>query len=107
MKSDAGMSVNPYRLRRMGAEGLHDHARFVGLGPVLGVEDLYEVVARIAGEGKALLIVEQFAHEVLKIADRAALMINGRIMFDGSPAEINDTLEAAYLAGATTQGRPR
>ena len=71
----------------------------MGLAPRV-VEDLYEVVARIAGEGFSLLIVEQFAHEVLKIADVAALLVNGRIVFRGSPADVNEALESAYLGGA-------
>lgn len=73
----------------------------MGLAPRI-VEELYEVVAGIAAEGRALLIVEQFAHEVLRIADIAALMINGRIEFRGTPAEVNDVLETAYLAGAAS-----
>jgi branched-chain amino acid transport system permease protein len=71
----------------------------MGLAPRI-VEELYEIVARIAEEGRSLLIVEQFAHEVLRIADVAGLMINGRIESVGTPAEINEVLEAAYLGGA-------
>jgi branched-chain amino acid transport system ATP-binding protein len=58
------------------------------------------VVARIAGEGLSLLIVEQFAHEVLRLADVAALLVNGRIVFRGNPADANEALESAYLGGA-------
>ena len=56
------------------------------------------MVARIAGEGLSLLIVEQFAHEVLRIADVAALLVNGRIVFRGSPADVNEALESAISA---------
>ncbi|MGH8982488.1 MAG: ATP-binding cassette domain-containing protein [Acidimicrobiia bacterium] len=68
----------------------------MGLAPLI-VEDLYEVVARIAAENVSILIVEQFAHEVLDVAEVAAIMLNGRIDYVGSPREIGEQLDAAYL----------
>ncbi|MEX1009383.1 MAG: ATP-binding cassette domain-containing protein [Acidimicrobiia bacterium] len=68
----------------------------MGLAPLI-VEELYEVVRRIAAEKVSILIVEQFAHEVLGVADVAAIMINGRIQVVGRPTEIADELSAAYL----------
>src|SRR5207249_1003991 len=50
----------------------------MGLAPLI-VEELYEAVAEIAGTGVTTVIVEQFAHDILHIADRAAIMLNGRI----------------------------
>ncbi len=71
----------------------------MGLAPMI-VELLYGVIAQIAQEGLTLLIVEQFAHEVLQVADVAALLVNGRISYSGTPQEIGDVLNAAYLGGA-------
>ena len=71
----------------------------MGLAPVL-VDELYEAVRQAADEGVSILIVEQFAAEVLALADRAAIMLNGRVQRLGSPAEIADELASAYLAGA-------
>ena len=68
----------------------------MGLAPII-VERLYEVIAEIASEGISLLIVEQFAHEVLKVADMAALIVNGRITYCGAPAEIDDVIHSAYI----------
>ena len=68
----------------------------MGLAPLI-VEDLYEVVARIAAEDVSILVVEQFAHEVLDVAEVAAIMLNGRIDYVGSPKEIGEQLDAAYL----------
>jgi ABC-type branched-subunit amino acid transport system ATPase component len=68
----------------------------MGLAPLI-VEDLYEVVARIAAEDVSILVVEQFAHEVLDVAEVAAIMLNGRIDYVGSPREIGEQLDAAYL----------
>jgi branched-chain amino acid transport system ATP-binding protein len=70
----------------------------MGLAPII-VEELYDVIGQIAEEGLSLLVVEQFAHEVLKVADVAALLINGRITHRGTPEEIDDVLHSAYLGG--------
>jgi branched-chain amino acid transport system ATP-binding protein len=72
----------------------------MGLAPII-VSELYEEVARVAADGLTILVVEQFAHEVLGVADRAAIMVHGRITRTGAPADIADELAAAYLAGAT------
>ena len=72
----------------------------MGLAPVI-VQDLYEQVAAIAAEGLTILVVEQFAHEVLGVADAAAIMLHGRISHIATPSEIADELAAAYLAMAT------
>ena len=69
-----------------------------GLAPLI-VEELYEVVKRIAADDVSILIVEQFAHEVLGVADVAAIMLHGRVQYRGDPAEVGAALEAAYLGG--------
>jgi branched-chain amino acid transport system ATP-binding protein len=71
----------------------------MGLAPLI-VEELYEVVKRIAAENVSILIVEQFAHEVLGVADIAAIMLHGRIEYAGEPKEVGHALQAAYLGGA-------
>ena len=70
----------------------------MGLAPII-VERLYEVIAEIAQQGISLLVVEQFAHEVLKVADVAALIVNGRITYCGTPADIDDIIHSAYIGG--------
>jgi branched-chain amino acid transport system ATP-binding protein len=72
----------------------------MGLAPLI-VRDIYERVAEIAADGVSILVVEQFAHDVLRVADTAAIMLNGSIRRIGPPAEIADELEAAYLSGTT------
>ena len=70
----------------------------MGLAPLI-VEELYGVVRRIAAEDVAIIIVEQFAHEVLGVADAAAIMLHGRIQYTGSPADVGEALQRAYLGG--------
>jgi ABC-type branched-subunit amino acid transport system ATPase component len=68
----------------------------MGLAPIV-VEELYEIVARIAAEDVSILIVEQFAHEVLDVAETAAIMLHGQIQLTGRPHQIAEELDAAYL----------
>ena len=70
----------------------------MGLAPLI-VEELYQVVKRIAETGVSILVVEQFAHEVLGVADIAAIMLHGRIELLGAPAEVGPALDHAYLGG--------
>ncbi len=70
----------------------------MGLAPKI-VEELYEVLAGIARQGLTILVVEQFAAEVLKVADSGALLINGRITYHGAPDVVGDMVSSAYLGG--------
>jgi ABC-type branched-subunit amino acid transport system ATPase component len=71
----------------------------MGLAPLI-VEDLYEVVHRIAAEGLSIVVVEQFAHQVLGVADVASIMLNGQVQLTGKPEDVAGALEAAYLSGS-------
>ena len=71
----------------------------MGLAPLV-VSELYDVVKRIAAEDVSILVVEQFAHEVLGVADVAAVILHGTIQKEGEPAEVAEVLQEAYLGGA-------
>ena len=71
-----------------------------GLAPIV-VQQLYGIVAQVAGQGISILVVEQFARAVLGIADRAAIMVNGVVAHAGTPSELTSALSSAYL-GETT-----
>lgn len=68
----------------------------MGLAPLI-VAELYEHVAALASRGISILIVEQFAQSVLGVAERAAIMLHGRVQRIGSPDEIAAELAEAYL----------
>ncbi|MGP2441183.1 ABC transporter ATP-binding protein [Streptomyces sp. JW3] len=73
----------------------------MGLAPLV-VADLYERVADIAREGVAVLVVEQFATAVLKIADHAAVLARGRVPWQGRPdGSLRAELSAHYLGSAS------
>ncbi|MEU6541218.1 ABC transporter ATP-binding protein [Streptomyces sp. NPDC047000] len=72
----------------------------MGLAPLI-VTGLYEQVADIARQGVGVLVVEQFAAAVLKIADHAAVLARGRIPWQGHPdSSLHTELSAYYLGSA-------
>jgi branched-chain amino acid transport system ATP-binding protein len=73
----------------------------MGLAPLV-VAELYELVAEIARQGVAVLVVEQFAAAVLKIADHAAVLARGRTQWQGHPdSSLNAELSSYYLGSPT------
>jgi branched-chain amino acid transport system ATP-binding protein len=73
----------------------------MGLAPIV-VAELYEVVAQLAAGGIAIVIVEQFVRTALGVADRAAIMAQGRIQLEGEPGEVGDAVVDIYLRRAST-----
>ena len=71
----------------------------MGLAPKI-VEELYEIVGEIAATGVSVLVVEQFARRALAVAQYGVVMVGGRVVAMGEPADITDELSAAYLGGA-------
>jgi ABC-type branched-subunit amino acid transport system ATPase component/ABC-type branched-subunit amino acid transport system permease subunit len=75
---------------------------FEGLSPVL-VDEVMEAVARLS-RNVSMLLVEHKAPLVLPIVDRAYIMVNGRIAYDGSAEDLaKDTLTQARLLGVTAE----
>jgi branched-chain amino acid transport system ATP-binding protein len=69
----------------------------MGLAPLI-VAELYELVASLAKQGMTVLLVEQFVTRALSVANRAAIMVHGRIQQEGTPAEMASAAHNAYLA---------
>jgi branched-chain amino acid transport system ATP-binding protein len=69
----------------------------MGLAPLV-VAALYEVVRQFAAEGLAILLVEQFAHTALQVADRAAVLTQGRIEIEGTPDEVARAVADLYMS---------
>ncbi len=68
----------------------------MGLAPIV-VAHLYELVGAIAAGGVTVVVVEQFAETALGVADRAAIMLHGRVVHQGTPQEMADAAVSAYL----------
>jgi branched-chain amino acid transport system ATP-binding protein len=70
----------------------------LGLSPLL-VEQMFTLIGRLHEEGLAVLLVEQNVGQSLEIADRAYVLENGAVRFEGRPDELlaSDELRRAYL----------
>lgn len=70
----------------------------LGLAPIV-VSQVFDVVKRIAESGTTVLIVEQNVNQTLKVADRAYVIENGRMVMDGQAQELmgDDHIRKAYL----------
>lgn len=71
----------------------------LGLAPVVFLR-LLPVVQTIAATGVGVLLVEQFAHLALKIADTAHVITGGKVSHSGPAAELvanPEQLQRAYL----------
>ena len=75
----------------------------MGLSPGVAAA-LYEAVAAVAATGVSVLLAEQSARFVLRIADYAALMAGGRVTAVGEPGDLEDGLSAAYLGSPPPPG---
>jgi branched-chain amino acid transport system ATP-binding protein len=70
----------------------------MGLAPIL-VERSFEIIKQVHESGVALLVVEQNANVSLSIADRGYVLSTGRLVLEGSAAELieDENLRKAYL----------
>lgn len=70
----------------------------LGLAPLV-IKQMFEVIQRINQAGTTVLLAEQNAYAALKIAHRAYVLENGRIVREGVPAELlaDDSIRKAYI----------
>jgi branched-chain amino acid transport system ATP-binding protein len=71
----------------------------LGLAPVV-VKRLVPTLAAVAASGVGVLLIEQFAHVALGLADSAYILEGGRIRYHGTADELKanpDVLHSAYL----------
>jgi len=66
----------------------------LGLSPLL-VEELFALIARIAGEGLAVMLVEQNVVQSLELASRAYVLENGAVAMQGPADELKRHPELA------------
>ncbi len=72
----------------------------MGLAPVL-VEQIFDTIREINGQGTTILLVEQNAYMALSIAHRGYVLQTGEIALSGGAAELqaNEEVRRAYLGG--------
>lgn len=72
----------------------------LGLAPLV-VKQVFDILKDITSLGKTIFLVEQNAFHALSLANRAYVLVNGRISMTGSGAELlaNPEVRDAYLGG--------
>jgi len=70
----------------------------LGLSPLI-VTELFGAIQRVHREGTAVLLVEQNVATALRVADRAYVLEEGRMVAEGTPDELmqRDEIRRAYL----------
>lgn len=70
----------------------------LGLAPLL-VREAMRTITKLKTQGVTILLVEQNARAALEIADRGYVMEQGRVVFEGSSAElmVEERITTAYL----------
>ena len=74
----------------------------MGLAPIV-VRDIYRKILEINRLGTTIILVEQDITRALHLADRAYVMLEGRVALEGTPSELTEEqVEKAYFG---IQGR--
>jgi branched-chain amino acid transport system ATP-binding protein len=70
----------------------------LGLSPLI-VNEMFRAIRRVNDEGTAVLLVEQNVSMALRVADRAYVLEEGRMVADGTPDALmqRDEIRRAYL----------
>ena len=74
---------------------------FAGVDPI-AVEDIQHIVWRLKYRNIGILITDHNVHETLNITDRAYLLFEGKILFQGAPEELaaNKVVREKYLTNS-------
>ncbi len=74
-----------------------------GLAPRV-VQEVFEVISNMRREGISILLIEQNVRAAVEIADRAYVLDDGRVVFEGAAAEFaKDEKRLRALAGASAE----
>ena len=77
----------------------------LGLAPLV-VDNVFEGVQAARQEGVSVVLIEQFVHRALELADSAVIMSRGRVAWSGPAAGAGPEVLERYL-GASEEGTPR
>jgi branched-chain amino acid transport system ATP-binding protein len=71
----------------------------LGLAPLV-VERVFESVRSIRDKGITVIVIEQFVHRALDLADRCVIVARGASVWEGPPAEARAEVLDRYLGKA-------
>ena len=71
----------------------------MGLSPIL-VNEIFDIIQKINGDGTTVFLVEQNAKKALSIAHKAYVLETGNVALSGDAKELmnNDQVKKAYLS---------
>ncbi len=71
---------------------------FAGVDP-LSVSEIQDIVRRLAADGLGIIITDHNVRETLSVVDRAYMVYNGRLLKEGTAAELvkDEDVRARYL----------
>ncbi len=74
---------------------------FAGVDP-LSVNEIQDIVRRLAKQGLGIIITDHNVRETLSVVDRAYMVYNGRLLKEGTTAELvnDEEVRARYLGEA-------
>ena len=74
---------------------------FAGVDPI-AVEDIQQIVWKLKDKNIGILITDHNVQETLSITDRAYLLFEGKILFQGTPEELseNQIVREKYLSNS-------
>jgi len=71
----------------------------LGLAPLV-VEEVFAGLQRVIELGVSVVLIEQFVHRALQIADRCHVLRRGRLVWSGEASEAGTELVEHYLGGS-------
>jgi branched-chain amino acid transport system ATP-binding protein len=73
----------------------------LGLAPKV-VDSIFEQLGRLKSAGVTVVLIEQFVHRALGLADHCVLLSRGRVAWQGIPDRANRDILAPYLGDTRT-----
>jgi branched-chain amino acid transport system ATP-binding protein len=72
----------------------------LGLAPII-IQQIFDIIEQLRRDGVTVFLVEQNANQALKIADRAYVLENGRVVMQGTGEALltDPKVREAYLGG--------
>ena len=69
----------------------------LGLAPLV-IKEIYQRLRRINAEGITIVLVEQDIRQSLKVANRVYVMLEGKVVLEGDPADMTEEqVKEAYF----------
>jgi branched-chain amino acid transport system ATP-binding protein len=79
----------------------------LGLAPLV-VDEVFDAIRAFRSTGTSIVLVEQYVHRALAVADVAMVLASGRVAWRGPASELDEAdLADRYLGGAPVPTAPR